>query len=191
MPGSREFRQASYAYLLGLYLGDGCITEMPRTFKLRVFLDSSYPVIVSECATAMVEVCPGRPAWIGARAGMRCTEVAVHWNHWPCVFPQHGAGRKHRRPIRLVEWQEEIVSACPRELLRGLIHSDGCRIVAQDRGRPSVRYHFSNRSEDIKRIYTDALDRLGVRWTRPCDRQIATYRKASVAILDEFIGPKA
>jgi hypothetical protein len=76
------------------------------------------------------------------------------------------------------------------DFLRGLIHSDGCRIVANDRGVKSLRYHFSNKSEDIKDLYCRSLDALGVGWTRPCGRQIAVYRKASVAILDQFIGPQ-
>lgn len=59
-----------------------------------------------------------------------------------------------------------------------------------ERGVKSVRYHFSNKSEDIKALYCESLDALGVRWTRPCDRQVAVYRKSSVAILDDFIGPK-
>jgi hypothetical protein len=112
------------------------------------------------------------------------------WQHWPCLFPQHGPGRKHDRPIELVSWQRKIVARHPEDLLRGLIHSDGCRVIANDRGVASVRYHFSNRSEDIKRIYCDALDRLAIPWTRPCSMQIAVYRKAATARLDEFIGPK-
>jgi hypothetical protein len=55
----------------------------------------------------------------------------------------------------------------------------------------SLRYHFSNRSEDIKRIFCDNLDALGIGLTRPCDREIAVYRKASTALLDEFVGPKS
>lgn len=78
----------------------------------------------------------------------------------------------------------------PWGFLRGLIHSDGCRIVANDRGAASTRYHFSNRSEDIKWLFCNSLDLIGVRWTRPSDRQIAIYRKDAVACLDEFIGPK-
>ena len=114
----------------------------------------------------------------------------MYSNHWPCLLPQMGPGRKHHRPIRLEPWQEEVVSREREALVRGLIHSDGCRVVADDRGVKSVRYHFSNRSEDIKRIYCDSLDALGIRWTRPCAKQIAVYRKASTAKLDEFIGPK-
>ena len=36
-----------------------------------------------------------------------------------------------------------------------------------------------------------ALDQIDVPWTRPCSKQIAVYRKAATARLDEFIGAKA
>ena len=114
----------------------------------------------------------------------------MYSNHWPCLLPQHGPGRKHQRRIALAAWQEDILDGYHREFVRGLIHSDGCRIVANDRGVKSIRYHFSNKSDDIKALYCKSLDALGVRWTRPCDRQIAVYRKDSVAILEQFIGPK-
>jgi len=36
--------RSSYAYLLGLYLGDGWIATMPQgTFSLRISLDVRYP----------------------------------------------------------------------------------------------------------------------------------------------------
>jgi hypothetical protein len=79
-------------------------------------------------------------------------------------------------------------------LLRGLIHSDGCRIIAREQSgsglREAPRYLFSNRSEDIKELFCNSCDALGIRWTRPSDIQIAIYRKASVAVLDDFVGPK-
>jgi hypothetical protein len=52
------------------------------------------------------------------------------------------------------------------------------------------RYAFSNRSEDILRIFTDACDLAGVHWTRASRTQVAVYIKAAVARLDEFVGPK-
>jgi hypothetical protein len=55
----------------------------------------------------------------------------------------------------------------------------------------SVRYHFSNRSEDIRAWYCAALDQLGISWTRPRWFDVAVYRKAATARLDEFVGPKA
>jgi hypothetical protein len=60
-----------------------------------------------------------------------------------------------------------------------------------DRKALSVRYHFSNLSDDIKGIFCQALDRLEIPWTRPRGRQIAVYRKMATARLDEFVGPKA
>jgi hypothetical protein len=79
----------------------------------------------------------------------------------------------------------------PEELVLGLIHSDGCRVVANDRGVRSVRYHFSNRSEDIIGLFTAALDHLEIPWTRSTKYIVSIYRKAATARMDEFIGPKA
>src|SRR3954471_24918878 len=42
----RVNQEEAYAYLLGLYLGDGHITRMQRTYRLRICLDSAYPGIV-------------------------------------------------------------------------------------------------------------------------------------------------
>jgi hypothetical protein len=190
IPGSIELPPAAYAYLFGLYLGDGCITKAPRTYRLRFFLDAAYPGIVVACRAALEAVRPGQHALARPLKATRCYEVGMYSSHWPCLLPQHGPGRKHQRRIALAEWQEAILDGCRREFVRGLIHSDGCRIVANDRCVKSVRYHFSNKSEDIKALYCESLDALGVRWTRPCDRQIAVYRKSSVAILECFIGPK-
>jgi hypothetical protein len=81
----------------------------------------------------------------------------------------------------------------PELFLRGLIQSDGCRNI-NNRGRGStwtgVRYLFSNRSHDIRRMFCDACDRIGVHWTQPDSYTISVARRADTARLDEFIGPK-
>lgn len=178
-----------YSYLLGLYLGDGCLSEGRRgVFRMRIVCDSAYQDIIAECRWAMESIVPGARTYVLRRRG--CTEVSTYSKHWICFFPQHGPGRKHQRPIVLTEWQEMIVQRAPEGLVRGLIHSDGCRVVANDRGVASVRYHFSNKSDDIKRIFCQALDRLDIPWTKPSDRDIAIYRKVGTARLDEFVGPK-
>lgn len=56
-----------------------------------------------------------------------CVEVYSYSKGWPCLFPQHGPGKKHLRPIVLTEWQRTLVKRRPEQLLRGLIESDGCR----------------------------------------------------------------
>ena len=52
------------------------------------------------------------------------------------------------------------------------------------------RYQFSNRSQDIKDLFTSTCDMLGIEW-RPWGRHhISVARRESVALMDEFIGPK-
>ena len=53
-----------------------------------------------------------------------------------------------------------------------------------------VRYMFSNESEDIRKILTDALDLLGIVWRQPRRNAIAVSRKDAVAVLDGFVGVK-
>ncbi|WP_232425652.1 hypothetical protein [Mycobacterium sp. JS623] len=54
----------------------------------------------------------------------------------------------------------------------------------------SIRYHFSNRSEDILGLFTAALDSLEIPWTRSTKHIFSIYRKGATARLDTFIGPK-
>ncbi len=186
---------ASYVYLLGLYLGDGCLSRAPRgVFRLRVVLDSRYPGIVSECAAAMQDLLPDNRPHRQPKHGENAVEVSIHSKQLPCLFPQHGPGRKHKRLIELADWQLRAVERHPDLLLRGLIHSDGCRFTNTIRHGSKVyrypRYNFSNRSDDIRRIFCDACDLLGVEWRVMNAWNISVARRASVARLDEFIGPK-
>jgi hypothetical protein len=177
-----------YSYLLGLYLGDGCLSRDRRVWKLRIVLDKKYPAIIDRCRAAIDMLMPGQRAAVQSLKG--CVEVSLYSKHWPCLLPQHGPGRKHNRPIALEPWQQAMVDQATEEFVLGLIHSDGCRVVANDRGVRSIRYHFSNRSEDIIGLFTAALDNLGIHWTRSTKYIVSIYRKADTARLDEFIGPK-
>ncbi|BBZ59481.1 helix-turn-helix domain-containing protein [Mycolicibacterium monacense] len=177
-----------YCYLLGLYLGDGCISRSGRVWRLRITLDDKYPSIITRCREAINLLMPSQRAASLQRAG--CVEVSLYSKHWPCFFPQHGVGRKHQRAIVLEPWQQTLVDQATQEFVMGLIHSDGCRVVANDRGVASIRYHFSNRSEDILGLFTAALDSLAIPWTRSSPHIVSVYRKAATARLDEFVGPK-
>jgi len=112
--------------------------------------------------------------------------------HWPHYFPQHGPGVKHQRDIVLAPWQQAIADEFPDALVRGLIHSDGCRVRNSIKGGRYTypRYHFSNRSQQIHGIFRRACDELGVRWTST-GHSTDVSRRASVAILDAHVGPKA
>jgi hypothetical protein len=185
-----RFHQRAYSYLLGLYLGDGCISSYPRgVYRLRIKLDAKYPGIIAECAAAMKIVCGDRSVGLVRAKGW--AEVGACWKHWPCVFPQHGPGKKHLRAIRLTEWQSRIALAEPGVLLRGFIHSDGCRSNNTVNGKAYPRYEFSNRSTDILRIFCNACDAFGVRWTQPTTIHISIARAPDVAKLDTVVGPKS
>ncbi|MCW2947603.1 MAG: hypothetical protein JWR24_4320, partial [Actinoallomurus sp.] len=118
--------------------------------------------------------------------------------HWACLFPQHGPGMKHTRKITPEPWQEEIIAEFVEDFIRGLIHSDGCRSMNRvkrsfrsgDRWYEYPRYFFTNESTDIRRLFTDALDRLGIAWKQSNQKTISVARREAVARLDEFVGPK-
>ena len=120
--------------------------------------------------------------------------------YWVELFPQHGPGKKHERKIELVGWQQDLARCYSRELLRGLIHSDGSRVINRftvklPSGRAGryayPRYFFTNYSEDIRRIFCEHCDLLGIRWSQSNPRNISIANRPSVAILDSFVGPKA
>jgi hypothetical protein len=182
----------AYPYLLGLYLGDGSISTHRRSvYRLRIFLDMKYTGILWECVAAMHEVMPRNVTSVRYNVGGgKCSETASYSKSWPCLFPQHGPGMKHLRPIELVDWQRELVNRDPRPLIRGLIHSDGCRVVNKSMGREYLRYMFSNASADIRSIFCDACDQLGIAWTQPKERHISIARRDSIALMDTFVGPK-
>ena len=187
-----------YMYLLGIYLGDGCISAHPRgVSRLRLFLDARYPGIITACEAAIRTLSPANQVNRLARSGGYANssqnsniELSAYSRTWACLFPQHGPGRKHERAIVLVDWQRDLLEPHAEALLRGLIHSDGSRFMNTGTRWRHPRYSFSNASADILRIFCDACDVLGVHWT-VAPRTVYVSRKRDVARLDEFIGPKA
>ena len=183
---------AEYAYLLGMYLGDGYISHDRRCHRLRIATDAVYPAIIAECARAMQAVVPqNRVAVRRRKDGSRTVDVSAYSKAWPSLFPQHGAGRKHERRIALADWQQRIVEDEPEMFLRGLIHSDGCRVLNRVGGRAYPRYLFSQRSADIREIFAGACRRLGVTVSTAGRNQVSIGRRADVAFVDGFVGPKA
>jgi hypothetical protein len=180
-----------YTYLLGMYLGDGCLTPHSRgVFRLRIALDIRYPSIIAECRDAIEHIVVGHTRKAGNAFSPGCFVSSAYWQHWPCLLPQHAPGRKHLRKILLTQWQEQIVDEYPDRLLRGLIHSDGSRDLNWVNGKSYPRYSFSNASRDIQSIFCATCDKLGVHWTQPFWKTISIARRPDVAKLDSIIGPK-
>jgi len=197
-PGNWSASQReTYAYLFGLYLGDGCVRDHARTYSLVIACDAYYPDILELAFDAVNEFCPRPPALSYAK-GTRGVRIVSYWSEWPRFFPQHGPGSKLDRPIELVDWQTGIVDEFPKAFLRGLIHSDGSRCMntfkmnlkdgPKEYSYP--RYFFTNYSADIQAIFCRTCDQLGIRWSRSNWRNISISHRTSVALLDEFVGPK-
>jgi hypothetical protein len=193
----RTMDEAAYSYLLGLYLGDGHITPGRRNvFALSVFCSDDWPGLLAAARHTLAAVMPASGVFLVHRQG--CTEVKSTSKHWPCLFPQHGPGRKHTRKIELEQWQYAIVYRHPGEFARGLFHSDGwrgvnrvCRRFAgRDHWYEYPRYMFSNESVDILQLCGETLDRLGVAWRFSRRNAISVARREAVARRDEFVGPK-
>jgi len=190
--------EVAYAELLGWYLGDGHTSpSRGGVWNLHIYNDVRYVEPNAHLVDLMRRVKPGgRPH---TRRVPGCIVTTVSWKHWLCLFPQHGAGRKHEREIRLEDWQRDVVARHPGDLLRGLFHSDGSRTANWARlkvaGVPKrydyPRWEFVNRSDDILELCTWALDLCGVAWRRPRVNAIAVSRRTDVRRLDDLIGPKS
>jgi hypothetical protein len=191
---------AEYAYLLGLYLGDGHIVlagdRSKAVWRLSIWCADDWPGLMQECVRALRAVRPANRVSLTPKQG--CTEVSSYSRHWPCLFPQHGPGKKHLRKIELAGWQRAIVNQHPGEFARGLFHSDGYRGInrvrrswdGRNRWYEYPRYLFVNESADILRLCGEALDRLGVEWRFSKPNTISVAKRGAVARLDEFVGPK-
>jgi hypothetical protein len=187
----------SYAYLLGAYLGDGHITVSQRTACLWIYCADAWPRIQDDVRQAISSVMPSTSVSVVQRTG--CVAVKSFTKHWPCLFPQHGPGRKHTRSIVLEPWQQDLVDQHNGAFLRGLFHSDGCRLTNWTRrtaaGVPRryeyPRWFFTNRSADILGLCSAGLDRLGIAHRFPRPDTISVARREAVAALDAVVGPKA
>ena len=124
-----------------------------------------------------------------------CVGVQSYSKHWLCLLPQYGPGKKYDREIRLADWQQPVIDDRPQDFLRGLFHSDGCRVINRvtrgDKTYAYPRYMFSNESGDIMGLCQQSLDRMGIPW-KMCRRNLLSVaRSAAVATLDRHVGPKS
>lgn len=101
---------------------------------------------------------------------------------------------KHQREITLSQWQRGVLDHQPWPFLRGVIHSDGWRGLNTIRHPMKTyaypRYGFSNRSDDIRSLFCEYCDVVGVEWRRMNRWTISVARRDSVALMDRYIGPK-
>lgn len=74
-----ELPVAPYAYLLGQYLGDGCLFRVGKAgFALRISSDSAYPGIIRECCQA-IEAVRGRRPYVDRYPDKRLSTITSYW----------------------------------------------------------------------------------------------------------------
>jgi hypothetical protein len=187
---SEESYRQQYAYLLGLYPGDGHINLSGRAYKLRIFLDSRYPNIIESCRYAIRVIVPNNSVNVHKHPVHNLVIITTYSTHWTEIFPQHGEGMKHTRAIVLEKWQQEIIDEFPIDFGRGLYHSDGTRIEPVINGKIYLRYEFTNMSPDIFKMFCDTVEKLGLSWTAFKPR-ITIARRQHVEYLDTVWGRKS
>jgi hypothetical protein len=185
-----RFTPTDYAELLGLYLGDGYIGALPRTERLRIFLDARYPLVVDETEALLRRCFPANRVGRLSRHSGAMVVLWTYHGHLSCLFPQHGSGKKHERPIVLEPWQETLVAAAPWAFLRGCIRSDGCVFVNRTGRYEYLSYDFTNRSPHIRELFARVCDSVGVD-CRPARDRVRIYRRAGVELMREHVGIKA
>jgi hypothetical protein len=118
-----------------------------------------------------------------------CKEISVYKSNLVEIFPQHGPGKKHLRKLELADWQKEIIAKYPKEFIKGLMHSDGCRYLVND----AVKYELKNYSNDILDFFEWACSLINVDTRRHSKNKTATIlrKKKDVDIFETFLGPKS
>ena len=159
--------EAAYAYLLGVYLGDGWLSSHRGSqHRLRVALDAQYPLITFEVAQAMSVLADGHRVDRRLKATEACIVVGSYGAHRFELFPQHGPGPKHTRPIALERWQDECVDAFPELFVRGLFQTDRGRTPWHSlmnswarRPKPTARLGARRRAANVGPEWVATLDR--------------------------------
>jgi Homeodomain-like domain len=194
------FSAGDYSELLGLYLGDGCISPGARTSRLRIALDTKYPGIIDDGRRLLQRCFPSNDVGVQRVPASNHVYLSVYSVHLPCLFPQHGPGKKHERKIELEPWQEDLIASSPWPFIRGCIRSDGCVFinrtdVHQRTPNEYLSYCFTNKSDDIVGLFRRACHLVGVEHRATFTPRRAIWhvrinRRESVARMLEHVGVK-
>lgn len=188
-----RFTPEDYAELLGLYLGDGCISQHARTQRLRIALDAKYARMNAEIRELVQRCFPANPIGVVPAHGGTMISISAYSSHLACLFPQDGDGPKHERRIELESWQGEPVGVAPWGLLRGLIRSDGCAFVNRTGPYEYLSYDFTNKSTGITDLFTHTCNLVGIAYRRTAFRgiwKVRINRRESVARMLANVGLK-
>ena len=192
---------AAYAYLLGLYLGDGCISAPPPACTTSASpAQTPGPVSSTPAPRPCATVCPGNRVCRVQRAGL--PNVTVYSKHWhlplPSARPRQEARAQHRpRTLAAGDRRRPPVGVRPRpDPLRRLpdhqLDDPPRRRRAQALRVPPVLLHQHVDRHHRSSTPTPSTGSASSGSTHPEPRpvNISVARRASVALIDTHVGPK-
>jgi intein-encoded DNA endonuclease-like protein len=190
-----EIMRKNYSYLLGMFLGDGCLTkDKKNVYRIRVTCDAKYPNIIDLVFNSVQTAMPNNKAYKVYRYykdKLSCVDVSCYSKDWVLLFPFYQKGRKWTYKIALEKWQQDIIDLYAKDFWLGLYHSDGCRYIAK---KKYVYYNFTQKSNDIFNLFLNTSNTLGV--TCSAYKKLGVYNiaaitnKETVNFVDSFAGPK-
>lgn len=194
-------QKESYSYILGFYLGDGCLGHVKNSFTLMIVNQSDRHETNQRIAENIKIIFPTKNVMVRKRKEANCAVISMTSLRLDEMFP-HGKGSKHTRKIVLRDWQKEIVKLFPENFIKGMMESDGCRYVPRKKECPTyVIYQFANCSLDLHGFLQEAAAQIGLEFTFRARKSngekdrtqmflTSFNKKTSVELLDSFVGIK-
>ena len=177
-----------YSFILGLYLGDGCISPNRTSYKLRITQDDKYPNLKNIINYRVNNFFTNKSFMQNRKKN--CSDIGVNDKNLPLYFPQHGKGKKHDRKIELVDYQKDNLDY--KEFLRGLWVTDGSYYLAQ---KKYECYNFTNKSTDIIALFEECLSQFNIGYRTRMKKNgvwlVEITKKTEVLKMKDLVGIKS
>lgn len=198
-----EDQKKAYSYILGFYLGDGCVYQTRETSQSKTLMianQASFVEMNNLITHSLQLLFPNKTIKHYYRKNSDCVNIKVHAMSLDELFLS-GKGVKHTRKIELKEWQDNICKQYPKDFIKGLIESDGCRFQPVKKYEYTV-YQFANASKDIHSILQKFCDILEIEYTfrtrlyKQPSKNATMFltcfnKKKAFETLESFIGKKS
>ena len=144
------------AYIIGLAIGDGNLSRVNRTTRLRISCDNKYPSLRRRIVNSLKLLLPNNK--IGTVKNQKnCMDVYVYSNHLEDLLGWKATeGSKFIQNVSGPKWIRETIEY-KTSYIKGIIETDGS--VYYDRGYPMVM--ITTIIKDLAIELKDIIDSLG------------------------------
>ncbi len=144
------------AYITGLAIGDGNLSLVRKTVRLRISCDNAYPNLILRISKTLQALLPENKVGLVKKFG-NCTDVYVYSNQLEKLLGWKAAkGSKFKQNVTTPAWIKKS-KEYKINYLRGLIETDGA--IYRDRGYLMVI--FTTIIEDLALEVNDFIKNLG------------------------------